>query len=40
MQISDIVEHLKNQHKIADSALYDNKPLKSWYEHVQALSVR
>gem|GEM_PF-3469546 len=34
MQMSYIVEHLKNLHHIADSALYNNKPLKSWFEHV------
>lgn len=40
MHISDIVEHLKNRHHIAVFAIYNNKPLKSWFQHVHALPAK
>lgn len=27
---SELVEHMKQVHNVADSALHDDKPLKSW----------
>jgi hypothetical protein len=27
---SELIEHMKQVHNVADSALHDNKPLKSW----------
>lgn len=34
IRVSDVLEHLKNLHHVADSAIYNNKPLKSWIMHV------
>jgi hypothetical protein len=32
--VSDVVVHLINRHYVGDLALYNNKPLKSWIEHM------
>ena len=31
---SSVIEHLKEVHNVADAALYNDKPLKSWVKRV------
>jgi hypothetical protein len=31
---SSVIEHLREVHNIADAALYNDKPLKSWVKRV------
>jgi hypothetical protein len=31
---SSVIEHLKEMHNVADAALYNDKPLKSWVKRI------
>lgn len=31
---SSVIEHLKEVHNVADAALYNDKPLKSWVKRI------
>jgi hypothetical protein len=36
---SSIIEHLKEVHNLADGALYNDKPLKSWVKRVEGTHI-
>jgi hypothetical protein len=38
MHSSSVIEHLKEVHNVADAALYNDKPLKSWVKRIDGMN--